>query len=72
MKKELKLTLIATDSWSRPVYEGDNGRLYVDTDPGCVYPAIHTKSGNDINGEPDYPVSDDIDIIFKPSRYTTW
>ena len=70
MKKELKLTFIAMDKWSRPVYKCDNGKLYVDTDPGCVYPAIHTKSSNEIEGEPNYPISDDIEIIFIPSRIT--
>ena len=68
MKKELRLTFITMDRWSRPVYRGDDGRLYVDTDPGCVYPSIHTKSSNDIEGEPDFPISEDMEITFMPYR----
>ena len=30
---KLTLTLLGRDSWSRPVYEGSDGRLYVDTTP---------------------------------------
>ena len=35
MEKHEKLTLmlIGRNSWSRPVYEGSDGSLYVDTDP---------------------------------------
>lgn len=41
---KLTLTLLGRDSWSRPVYEGSDGRLYVDTNP-CVGrpPRICTK-----------------------------
>ena len=31
--EKLTLTLLGRDSWSRPVYEGSDGNLYVDTDP---------------------------------------
>ena len=72
MKKKLNLTFIKKDRWSLPVYKDDNGRLYVDTDPGCVYPAIHTKSSNDIEGEPEFPISEDIEVTFIPSRITNW
>ena len=71
MDKKLNLTFVIMDSWSRPVYKDDNGRLYVDADPGCVYPDIHTKSSNEIDGEPEWPVSADTEITFIPSR-TTW
>ena len=30
---KLTLTLLGRDSWSRPVYEGSDGSLYVDVDP---------------------------------------
>lgn len=60
------------DSWSRPVYEC-NGRLYVDVDPRKGSRFIHpcTKQGNDFDGEPDYPVPEDTEIIFQPCR-DTW
>ena len=71
MKKTLKLTFIREDNWSRPVYRGDDRRLYVDVDPGCVFPSIHTKSpSNDIEGEPNYPIDKDIEVVFIPSRIT--
>ena len=67
---KLTLTLLGRDSWSRPVYRGSNGRLYVDTEPraDCA-PRICTKYRNDFDGEPDVPVS--TEIIFVPGR-DTW
>ena len=52
----LILQYIGNDDWSRPVYKGDDGKLFVDTDPRCVYPNLCTKSGNDFYGEPDTPI----------------
>ncbi len=68
--KKLTLTLLGRDSWSRPVYEGDDGRLYVDVDPcaGCP-PKICTKCYNAFDGEPDIPVH--AEITFVPRR-DTW
>ena len=71
MKKTLNLRFIGEDNQSRPVYRGDDRRLYVDVDPGCAFPSIHTKSPrNDIEGEPDYPINKDIEINFIPHRIT--
>ena len=44
---KLTLTLLGRDNWSRPVYEGNDGNLYVDADPraGCP-PKICTKYRN--------------------------
>ena len=69
--KRLVLTYIGTDSWSRPVYQDAAGKLYVDTDPREYRaPAICTKYQNQLEGEPDCPVADDIEIVFLPQRYT--
>lgn len=67
-----KLTLIfkGRDNWERPVYEA-NGRLYVDVNPSSVHAAIHTKSGNDFFGEPDWPIEEGTEIEFIPHR-DTW
>jgi hypothetical protein len=71
MKKTLKLTFITEDGWSRPVYRGDDRRIYVDTDPRKnVIPNICTKLNNDIDGEPDCPINEDIEIIYIPHRIT--
>lgn len=67
---ELTLTLLGRDSWSRPVYEGINGNLYVDVDPSTDrQPKICTKCRNAFDGEPDTPVHEE--FIFVPSR-DTW
>lgn len=66
----LTLTLLGRDSWSRPVYEGSNGRLYVDVEPRAGYqPKICTKLNDAFDGEPDTPVH--ADFVFKPRR-DTW
>ena len=66
----LTLTLLGRDSWSRPVYEGSDGNLYVDTDP-CAdrQPRICTKYRNAFDGEPDIPVH--AHFTFVPCR-DTW
>ena len=67
--EKLVLTLLGRDDWSRPVYRGDNGRLYVDVAPCAKYTDICTKSGNDYYGEPD--VSVEAEFTFIPKR-DTW
>ena len=45
------------DSWSRPVYEGEDGQLLVDVDPTSDrLIRLCTKSRNAFNGEPDTPI----------------
>ena len=68
--EKLTLTLLGRDSWSRPVYEGSDGNLYVDTDP-CAdcQPRICTKYRNAFDGEPDIPVH--AEFTFVPCR-DTW
>ena len=67
---KLTLTLLGRDSWSRPVYEGNDGNLYVDVDPRVGWPPkICTKYRNTFDGEPDTPVK--AEITFVPRR-DTW
>ncbi len=69
--KKLTLNYKGRDSWSRPVYEAD-GNLYVDVDPRKGWkPNIHTKYNNEFDGEPDMPISENIQIEFAPCR-DTW
>lgn len=67
---KLTLTLLGRDSWSRPVYRGNDGNLYVDVDPRADRPPdICTKYRNAFEGEPDTPVK--AEITFVPRR-DTW
>ena len=69
--KSLKLTHIGRDSFDRPVYECE-GNLYVDVDPRKNMPAnINTKADNKFDGEPDWPIDEDIEVTFIPGR-DTW
>jgi len=65
--KTLELTHIGRDSFSRPVYEC-NGNLYVDANPSSEFPEICTKSNNEYDGEPDWPIDEDVEVIFIPER----
>lgn len=66
--KKLILNYKGRDSWSRPVYEA-NGNLYVDVDPRKGWkPNIHTKYNNEFDGEPDMPISENIEVEFVPCR----
>lgn len=66
----LTLTLLGRDGWSRPVYEGSDGTLYVDVDPSADHePKVCTKLGNAFDGEPDTPVH--AEFTFVPRR-DTW
>lgn len=65
---QMLLILQGRDSWSRSVYKGPGGNLYVDADPREGWkPNSCTKYQNDFNGEPDDPVSG-VDFIFTPYR----
>ena len=69
MKKTL--TYIGTDSWSRHVYEDENGKLWKHTD--CCVPKevcqergdrLYSSCGNTLDGEPDYPMREGIECEF--------
>lgn len=66
--KKLTLNYKGRDGWSRPVYEAD-GILYVDVNPRKDWkPNICTKYNNEFDGEPDEPISEDIQAEFVPGR----
>ncbi len=61
---KLLLTFLGYDSWDRPVYQGVDGSLYVDVDPRAdCQPIICTKCNNEFDGEPDDPVSGEIEFV---------
>lgn len=53
--KKLVLKFIGVDSWSRPVYEDGNGKLFKDTNCDNGEIALCTVSGG-FDGEPDTPI----------------
>lgn len=66
--KTLQLHYRGRDNWDRPVYEAE-GHLYVDTDPRDGRPPhICTKLNDKFYGEPDTPISEDIEVVFVPRR----
>ena len=70
----LILKYIGNDSNGRPVYESENGKLFVDTDPRKDrQPRLCTKLNNAFDAEPDTPVMHikryaDTEFVFEPER----
>ena len=69
--KTLRLRYIGKDSWSRYVYEDEDGKLWKLTD--CCSPrevceqrgdTLHSACNNSFDGEPDCPMSAHINYIF--------
>ncbi len=52
------LNFIGVDSWGRPVYKDESGRLWKDVNLGRGVPSLHSSSSNDFEGEPDMPLRD--------------
>lgn len=52
----LKLKLIGEDSWGRPIYKDQNGKLWKDVTLGSEFPSLYSSSRNDFDGEPDIPI----------------
>lgn len=68
-------SFLGHDSWDRPVYEGEDGTLLVDTDPISTKPInLCTNHNNKFNGEPDTPIEytkyKDDEIVI--DRRVTW
>jgi len=58
-----KITFIGTDYWSRLVYRDDSGKLWKDTNLGCGVLDLHRATSNEFEGEPDYPIADEYEIV---------
>lgn len=57
-----KLHLVGIDSWSRPVYKDESGKLWKDANLGCGVLDLHSASSNDFEGEPDMPIEGEYEI----------
>lgn len=73
----LLLTHKGRDSWDRPVYIDENGRIWKDVDPlPDISPKLCTALYNAFDGEPDTPMAyinkyKDVPVVFIPER-DTW
>ena len=67
------------DSWDRPVYEDETGKLWKDVEPGAnCGPKLCSALYNAFDGEPDTPMGymkkyEGVPVVFLPERDTwTW
>ena len=68
---ERKLNFKGLDSWERPVYEDENGKLWKDVDNRKNHLSIenlHTAVNNDFEGEPNNPMDAKCKVTFLPHR----
>jgi len=61
-KDTLKVKIIGIDNWDRPVYQDEKGKLYKDVNLGTGCLALCTATNNQFYGEPDTPISDNINV----------
>ena len=61
MKKKLKF--VGKDSFDRPVYRDENGKLWKDVNLGNGRPYLHNSTNNEFDGEPDSPITGEYTII---------
>ena len=52
------LELVGIDSWYRPVYRDQYGQLWKDINLGQLMPNLYSATGNEFEGEPDFPIVD--------------
>lgn len=65
----MEFTFLGMDSWDRPVYQDEMGQLWKDVDPRIQYaPSLNTA--DEFDGEPGYPMNDDVEVEFVPRRIT--
>lgn len=68
IKGILKLKPIGTDSWSRPVYEDQNGHLWKDITLGSNKPKLCSALNDAFDGEPDIPIRRPFTILSKKEQ----
>ena len=73
---KIKLVFKGMDSWDRPVYEDENGKLWKDVDPRKNRePDLCTSQNNEFEGEPSTNMCyikayENAEIEFIPKRIT--
>ena len=74
MKDKIYLKYKGRDSWDRPVYQDESGKLWKDVEPYSDRPAhLCSACDNAFDGEPDIPMnamarSQNITVIYYPTR----
>jgi hypothetical protein len=58
-----KLKFIGTDSWDRPVYRDESGKLWKDTNLGDGEISLSSACNNEFDGEPDMPIRGEFEIV---------
>lgn len=58
-----KLKFVGLDSWDRPVYTDEKGKLWKDINLGQSAPYLHSATNNEFDGEPEYPIKDECIIV---------
>ena len=61
-----KLGYVGKDGWDRPMYKDDSNRLWKDVNLGKGKPYLHRAVGDEPDGEPDYPITGDYEIVSSP------
>ena len=77
--KKLMLSFAGVDSWDRYVYRDQNGNLWKHVDCGsprevCIERSdtLYSACNNEFDGEPDWPMGGDIEVVFEePGDGTT-
>lgn len=60
----MNLQFVGVDSWDRPVYEDQDGKLWKDTYPSeDVHPILYSACNNEFDGEPDCPFHGEYELI---------
>lgn len=69
--KTKTLKFCGWDSWDRPVYEDEREIYWKDIDPRPdSLPKLCTAVNNEFDGEPDWPIAENIQVFFEPNRMT--
>ena len=74
MKDKIYLKYKGRDSWDRPVYQDESGKLWKDVEPYSDRPAhLCSACDNAFDGEPDNPMNamaryQNITVIYYPTR----
>jgi hypothetical protein len=60
---KLKLKFVGVDSWDRPVYQDESGRLWKDVNLGRGEPSLCSSNNNEFDGEPDMPLRGEYEMV---------